>query len=339
MAVTIDDIAKEAKVSTATVSRVINKSKAVSPELEQRVLEVIERNHFKPNSFAKGLATDKSSIIGVIVADISNPVISTTIKGINSVSQKKGFTVLVCESDGDGRKEQMLLERLEEQKASGVVLAGMNVDHSRVRNMLQMDFPIVMVTQQSSDGVITLNTVIHDNVAAVMDAVSFLRINGHERIAFICGPENDYSSGVRRLEGYRKAMAEFMPEVPDSYIMYGAFTYESGRECMRRIYEENAVLPTAVLACSDLMAAGAVSAAESLGLKVPADLSIMGFDDSDLARYLTPALSTVRIPYFEEGRIAGEELFRLIESGEKANGKLTIIPHKVIRRFSVRDIS
>ena len=209
MSVTIDDIAKEAKVSTATVSRVINESKVVSPELKQRVLEVIERNHFKPNSFARGLATDKSSIIGVIVADISNPVISTTIKGINSISQQKGYTVLVCESDGDGRKEQMLLERLEEQKASGVILAGMNVDHSRVQQMLQMDFPVVMVTQQSSDGIITINTVIHDNVNAIMDAVRFLHTNGHRRIAFICGPENDYSSGIRRLEGYRKAMEEF----------------------------------------------------------------------------------------------------------------------------------
>ena len=262
MAVTIEDIAKEAGVSTATVSRVINQSKAVSPELKQRVMEAIERNRFKPNSFARGLATDKSSIIGVIVADISNPVISTTIKGINHVSQKKGYTVLVCESDGDGRKEEMLLERLEEQKASGVILAGMNVDHTRVKKMLEMDFPVVMVTQQSSDGIITINTVIHDNANAIIDAVTFLYANGHRRIAFICGPENDYSSGTKRLEGFREAVKRMELDIPESYIVYGDFTYEGGRECMQRIFEENTVLPTAVLACSDLMAAGAVSGAE-----------------------------------------------------------------------------
>ncbi|MBQ1310687.1 MAG: LacI family DNA-binding transcriptional regulator [Blautia sp.] len=338
MSVTIDDIAKEAKVSTATVSRVINGSKAVSPELTRRVLEVIERKRFKPNSFARGLATDKSSIIGVIVADISNPVISTTIKGINHVAQQKGYTVLVCESDGDGRKEQMLLERLEEQKASGVILAGMNVDHSRVEKMLDMDFPIVMVTQQSSDGCITINTVIHDNIQAIIDAVSFLYDNGHTRIGFICGPENDYSSGIRRLEGFRMAADSLGLDIPSSYIVHGDFSYESGRECMTRIFEENTRMPTAVLACSDLMAAGAVSGAASLGLSVPQDLSIMGFDDTDLARYLNPSLSTVRIPYFEEGSKAAEELFALMESGEKATGKLVFIPHKVIRRFSVRNI-
>ena len=339
MAVTIEDIAKEAQVSIATVSRVMNDSKAVSPELRERVLDAIERNHFKPNSFARGLVTDRSNIIGVIVTDISNPVISTTIKGINSVCQEKGFTVLVSESDGDGKKEQQLLERLEEQKVTGVLLAGMNVDAARVREMLKMDFPIVMVTQQSSDGQTTINTVIHDNVKAIMDAVSFLYVNGHRRIAFIGGPENDYSSGEKRLEGFRRAIEQLGLDIPESYIVHGDFTYEGGRECMRQIYEENAVLPTAVLVCSDLMAAGAVSGASGLGLRIPEDLSIMGFDDTELARYLNPALSTVRIPYFEEGKRAAEELFALIETGKKATGKLVYVTHKVIRRFSVKTLN
>lgn len=104
MSVTIEDIANEAKVSIATVSRVMNGTKTVSPELKKRVLDAIERNRFKPNTFAKGLATDKSNIIGVIVSDVSNAVISSTIKGINSICQKKGYTVMICESDGDSKK-------------------------------------------------------------------------------------------------------------------------------------------------------------------------------------------------------------------------------------------
>ncbi|MBQ4176147.1 MAG: LacI family DNA-binding transcriptional regulator [Lachnospiraceae bacterium] len=338
MAVTIADIAREANVSIATVSRVINGTKAVSPELKQRVMETVEKHHFMPNTFARGLAKDESSMIGVIVTDISNNVISTTIKGINDVCQKRGYTVMICESDGDGEKEQMLLNRLGIQKASGVLLAGMHVDAGRVQEMLKMDFPIVMVTQQSSDGRITLNTVIHNNVDAIRDAVSFLVTNGHRQIAFICGPREDYSSGQRRLLGFRRACEEFGLEIPDSYIIFGDFSFDSGQDCMKKIYEENAVLPTAVLVCSDLMAMGAVSAASNLGLSVPDDLSIMGFDDSDLARYSRPALSTVRIPYFDEGRLAAEELFRLIETGIKADGKLTYVPHKVIRRFSVKKI-
>ena len=336
MAVTIEDIAKEANVSIATVSRVINDTKMVSPELRARVMAAVERNRFKPNTFARGLATDESKTIGVIVTDISNPVISTVIKGINSVCQKRGFIVLISESNGDGSKEQMLLERLEEQKVSGVLLAGMNVDGERVGEMLKMGFPIVMVTQQSSDGKNTINTVIHDNVAAIKEGVSFLVANGHRKIAFICGPEEDYSSGKLRLEGFRQAVEQYELEIPESYIVHGDFTYEGGQVCLRKIYEENAILPTAVLVCSDLMAIGAAAGASALGMKVPDDLSIMGFDDSELARYASPALSTVRIPYYEEGIQAAEELFRLIESGKKATGNITYVPHKVIRRFSVK---
>ena len=124
MSVTIEDIANEAKVSIATVSRVMNGTKTVSPELKKRVLDAIERNRFKPNTFAKGLATDKSNIIGVIVSDVSNAVISSTIKGINSICQKKGYTVMICESDGDSKKEKMLLERMQEHRASGVTGRG-----------------------------------------------------------------------------------------------------------------------------------------------------------------------------------------------------------------------
>ena len=177
MAVTIEDIANEAKVSIATVSRVINDTKAVSPELKQRVLDAVERNRFKPNTFAKGLATDKSNIIGVIVRDVSNSVISTSIKGINRVCQKKGFTVMICESDGDRKKEKVLLERMQEQRASGVLLAGVNIDSDLVDWMLDLDFPVVLLTQQASDGKAKINTVIHDNKKAVIDAVEFLAAN------------------------------------------------------------------------------------------------------------------------------------------------------------------
>ena len=194
MSVTIEDIANEAKVSIATVSRVRTGTKTVSPELKKRVLDAIERNRFKPNTFAKGLATDKSNIIGVIVSDVSNAVISATIKGINSICQKKGYTVMICESDGDSKKEKMLLERMQEHRASGVLLAGVNIDRSQVQWMLELDYPIVLFTQEAADNKTLINTVTHDNKKIIADAVEFLMANGHKRIAYISGPQNDYSS-------------------------------------------------------------------------------------------------------------------------------------------------
>lgn len=338
MAITIEDVAKEAKVSTATVSRVINGTKAVSPELKQRVLDAIERNRFKPNSFAKGLATDKSNIIGVIVSDVSNTVISTAIKGINSVFQKKGYTVMICESNGNGKKEKMLLERMQEQRASGVLLAGVNIDSELVAWMEKRDYPVVLFTQAASDGQNRIHTVIHDNRKIVSDAVDFLAGNGHRQIAFISGPDNDYSSGILRREGFVEAIRQHGFELPDSYLVCGGFTYESGMNAMQKIYEENITLPTAVLACCDMTAVGAVACINRFGMKVPEDMSVMGIDDIELSMYVTPALSTVRIPYYEEGRMAAEKLLGLIENGKDGAEQLTLVPHKVIRRFSVKNI-
>ena len=339
MAITIEDVAKKAGVSIATVSRVINGTKAVSPKLERRVLEAIDETNFKPNKFAQGLTTNHSNIIGVIVTDISNWVVASVIKGANSVCQENNYTLLVCESGGDPDREKALLLQLSEQKAAGALFAGLDITEDITESMMRAEYPVVLVTQEAADGRHALNTVIHDNVSAIVDAVNFLHVNGHRKIALIGGPENDYSSGIQRLKGFRKAMDELGLTVPESYILHGDFSYESGYNCMKQLYEENAVIPTAVLACSDLMAIGAISCADSLHLAVPADISVMGFDDSEMAMYYRPSLSTVRIPYFDEGKQAAETLLRLIHEGEKTTGEIEYVNHKIIRRMSVRNIS
>ena len=245
---------------------------------------------------------------------------------------------MICESDGDSRKEKMLLERMKEHRASGVLLAGVNIDSSQVQWMLELDYPIVLFTQAASDNKTLINTVIHDNKKMIADAVEFLIANGHKRIAYISGPQKDYSSGFQRLNGFYEATKKFRLELPDSYIVEGGFTYESGMNAMQRIYEESLVLPTAVLACCDMTAIGAVACIRKFGMKVPEDLSVMGIDDIELAQYVTPSLSTVRIPYYEEGRKAAKELLMLIEEDKQSTEALTHVPHKIIRRFSVKNI-
>ena len=127
--------------------------------------------------------------------------------------------------DEDRKKEKMLLERMQEQRASGVLLAGVNIDSDRVKWMLGLDFPVVLLTQQASDGETKINTVIHDNKKAVIDAVEFLVANGHERIAYISGPQEDYSSGALRLQGFREAVERFGLEIPCSGFMRRAWYF------------------------------------------------------------------------------------------------------------------
>jgi LacI family transcriptional regulator len=334
MAITIEDIARDAGVSIATVSRVMNGTKSVSLELQDRVLKVIKQNNFRPNTLARGLITNQTFTIGVIISDIGNPVFGALTKGINRVCQDRNYTVIICESDGKQEKELALLQKLSEQRIDGLLFAGVNVSESLAQTMLEMDYPTVLVTQEEYGGMKHLPTVVHYNAQAIQDAVDFLASSGHSRIAFIGGPENDFSSGIKRLEGYRSALKDIGIKPLDSYVEHGSFTFESGFECMKRIYEENRDLPTAVMVCSDLMAIGAMQFARSMGVSVPEELSVMGFDDSDLAMYSTPALSTVRVSYQDEGVAAAEELFRRIDGGDR-RPTIRHIPHKVIRRSSV----
>ncbi len=335
MAVTIADIAKEAGVSISTVSRVINNTKPVSPELRERVYQIIEKNHFTPNALAQSMITKKTNIVGVVVPDISNAVFGALTKGINSACSKKGYTIMVCESGGEFERELRLLNILEERQIDGVLFAGVDVNRELVGAMEKKDYPVVLVTQAASAGNSPIDTVMHNNVQAMYDSVMFLYQNGHKKIAYLGGPEYDYSSGQKRLEGYKKALRELGITVPYSYIEQVQFTFQGGYEGMKRIYEENGVLPTAVVAGSDLIAIGAIQFLNSQGVSVPDDISVIGFDDLEYATYFRPELSTVRIPYFEEGEKAAKKLLQCM-NGSKTKASIQYVPHKIIRRGTVK---
>lgn len=338
MAVTIEDIAREAGVSIATVSRVINKTKPVSAQLRDRVYEVIERNHFKPNSLAQGLITKKTNTIGIIVPDISNAVFGKLTKGINSIFARQGYTVILCESQGRLEKEIQLLEILEEKQIEGLLFAGVDVNHTLVNEMLRRDYPVVLVTQEASEDEGVINTVIHNNVEAMYDAVRFLLDNGHKRIAYLGGPKNDYSSGKKRLKGYRRALEEVGIPVNELYIVQGEFSFESGYQGMKTLYEENSKLPTAVVTGSDVIAVGAMQYLDNMRVQIPDDISILGFDDSEFATYIKPELSTVRISYYDEGVKAANMLLKLIK-GEENLPVTEYVSHKIIRRSTTKSLS
>jgi len=191
---------------------------------------------------------------------------------------------------------------------------------------------------ESDDGK-PMPTVISDNIQAVKDAICFLHDNGHRRIAFIGGLKNDFSAGQKRYTGYCQALKDLGLEHRTSYVDFGDFSFESGYRCMRKIFEENATLPpTAVMACSDLMAIGAMNYLDKMNVKIPDFISVMGFDDIEFASYVKPELSTVRISYFDEGAVAALTLFSLMEE-EEVPANVRYIPHQIIRRQSVRNIS
>lgn len=335
MSKTIADIAREAGVSISTVSRVMNNTKPVSPELRERVFKVIDEHHFKPNALAQGLITKKTHMIGVIVPDISNAVFGALTKGINSICAAKGYTIMVCESGGCKEEEINLLNILEEKRIDGVLFAGVDIDEDLLAVMQSKDYPVVLVTQESAVEGMVMDTVTHDNVKAMYDAVTFLLDCGHRKIAYIGGPRHDYSSGKKRLWGYKKALEENEISLDDNYIVQGEFSFSAGYEGMKKIYEESLILPTAIVTGSDVIAIGALQFLQSMGIKVPEDVSIVGFDDLEFVTYFKPELTTVRIPYHEEGTKAAKELLKFIHN-DKEVARVHYVPHKIVRRGTVR---
>ena len=247
------------------------------------------------------MITKKTNTIGIIVPDISNAVFGKLTKGINSVFAQEGYTVVLCESQGELEKELKLLGILEEKQIEGLLFAGVDVNHTLVERMRKRNYPVVLVTQEASEDEEAVHTVIHNNMEAMYDAVKFLLDNGHERIAYLGGPKNDFSSGKKRVIGYKKALEEAGIEVKDSYIAQGDFSFEAGYQGMKKLYEENSKLPTAVVTGSDVIAVGAIQYLDNMRVKIPDDISIMGFDDSEFATYIKPELSTVRNSYYDEG--------------------------------------
>lgn len=337
--VTIHDIAREANVSISTVSRVINSTKEVSAELKERVFSIIEKHNFKPNNVARSLVMRKTGMIAIIIPDISNAVFSTLTKGIESICRQKNYTLIVSESGGNTKNEIKLLGAMNNRQIDGLLFAGVDVHHNLLKEIETKKFPTVLVQQEMPDSSAgeSLSTITHDNYQAIKDAIYYLYNKGHREIAFIGGLKNDFSSGQKRYLGYCDAMKELGLHCKKSFIDYGDFTFESGHRCMKNIHEKNNKLPSAVMACSDLMAIGAMNYLESVNIKVPEDISIMGFDDIDFASYVKPQLSTVRISYFEEGALAAETLFSEIEEQEVSKGT-RYAPHHIVERQSVRSI-
>lgn len=340
MAITISDIAKEAGVSISTVSRVMNNTKAVSDELKEKVYKVIEKNNYTPNVHAQSLTTKRTGIIGVVIPDISNSVFGAITKGINSICSEKGYTLMVCESGGEQEREINLLNTLEERQIDGVIFSGIDVDEKIIDVMREKDYPIVLVQQEANLEGNPFDTVTCNNIQAIYDVVKFYYEVGHRKIAYLGGPDYDYSSGRMRLAGYKKAMKELGLDIPDSYIQQVEFSFDGGYEGMKKIYEESQELPTAVVAGGDVIAIGSIQFLNNSGLAVPEDISVIGFDDLEFCTYIRPPLSTVRIPYFEEGEKAAGILFDRIQSGKESRKEkesvLYYSEHKIIRRGTVR---
>ncbi len=296
MKITINEIAKKAGVSKATVSRVLNNSKPVNEVLRTKVLKVIEETNFRPNALARGLSLNKTRIIGVIIPELANPVFSRIISGIETITRSKNYSLMITATDFDIDVEISHINLFKDKGVEGLILLTDIVNDELQMALTSFNKPIVMIGSDCCSDKIPNVTI--DNFKAAYEATQYLINLNHRSIAMIRGPLTDRYSGNLRFEGFKKALEE-NHLFTESLVKVGKYSFEHGYQAMTQLLSENK-MPTAVFCANDLMAIGALKCASDNEIKVPDQLSIIGFDDIEIAAMYTPALSTVHQPFEDE---------------------------------------
>lgn len=306
MAVTIRDVAREAGVSVATVSRVVNATGQVTPATERRVRDAVGRLEYVPHGGARSLTTRRTQLIGVVLPEMYGDFFSEIIRGVDRTARPAGYHVLVSGSHSDRAETEAVLQALH-GRVDGLILMMPGPGLGRLDRALPRRTPAILLNGAGETAHPTLRV---DNRSGARLAVDHLLDLGHRRIAHVRGPESNADAAERRL-GYREALAA-RGVAPDPRLeLPGDFQEESGYAAGERL-AELVPRPTAVFAANDAMATGCLAGLRARGLEVPEDLSLVGFDDVPNARYLTPALTTVRVPIAEVGSRATERLLRML---------------------------
>ena len=323
----IKDIAREAGVSTATVSHVINKTKYVSDETRAKVQRAIEEFNYHPNAHAQMLALGRSNMIGLLVSDISNPFFPEIIKSIEAAVFAAGYHLILLNTNYEPERAIEYVRRLLQMKVAGIILMIAEFDSSLIDEFKNKKTSVVF----HDLGVVgeKMSNIILDYAVGIDEAVRHLVSLGHSKIVHIAGSHEIYSAGVRQ-RAFVDAMKKYFPDEPELKIYEGDFRFEGGRHAAHQILSESD-LPTAIVVANDLMALGAMQEFKAAGLRIPQDISIVGFDDISFASLSEPALTTVCSPRVEIGRRAFEALLLTMEKPRQQGLEIRIPTHLVER--------
>ncbi|TDY46581.1 LacI family transcriptional regulator [Alicyclobacillus sacchari] len=325
---TIRDVAKRAGVAVSTVSRVINQSGYVGGETQRKVLSAMRELNFQPNRIARGLVSRQTSTIGLLIPDVANPFFSELSRGVEDAAIARGYSVLLCNSDWNPNRENMYINLLNGRWVDGIIVVGSRSDISVVQQVAA-ETPLVMVDRRSSDFEFAVWT---DNRQGAMLAVRHLLEVGCERIVHIAGPMDSPSAQERR-RGYEVAIQEAGME---PMFLEGDFRYASGFELVNALFQRGDVVD-GIFAGNDLMAIGALQAAANLGIRVPDNLAVVGYDNIPSTHYVSPPLTTIDQPAYDMGYSAFELLYdRLSKDSPTENQQMKFEPKLVLRESTRR---
>ncbi|MBB6550658.1 LacI family DNA-binding transcriptional regulator [Nonomuraea rubra] len=318
---TISRVAEAAGVSRATVSRVMNGSPSVNPELAARVRAAAEALDYEPSAAARRLALGRTGAVALVVPDLSNPLFQSVLRGLSQAAGRAGRQLLVAESDEDP-EEEVILALEARRNSDALVLASPRAPDERLRALGDRLAPFVLVYREVAG--LDAPSLSIDNAAGIGAVVSHLAGHGHRRLAYLAGPDGS-AGNAERLAALR-ALAQAGPGIELTVLACGSM-FEHGHAAASRVAECGV---SAVVAFNDMVASGVLTGLRELGVRVPGEVSVTGFDDIPFARYTTPPLTTVSIPQSELGRQAWERL-RGLMNGEGGGYNVRYQPRLLIR--------
>lgn len=328
---TMRDVAQQADVSVATVSHVINGTRFVDPATEERVRSAIATLGYRPNSLARSLRRGKTHTIALLVPDNMNPFFADLARAVEAASFAEGYTVILCNADLSETREATYLDVLLSKQVDGLLLIATGTDPQRLRHVLDQQLPVVILDHALGD--VSTDQVLVDNECGGYLAGQALVRLGHRRIACIGGPRESLPS-IDRLAGFRRALAEAGIGLPSEAIHYGDFRYDGGAAAIQDLLRTYPGF-TALFAANDLMAIGAMKALRQVGLRVPDDVSIIGYDNILLGAAMSPPLTTIAKPVDELVRISISLLLKRMKQRAAPPARFVLAP-MLIERESCR---
>lgn len=332
--VSIKDVAKLAGVSVSTVSRVLNNGSYVSLEKRQRIMSAVEELNFRPNYFAKTLKSGVSNIIALVVPNINNPVYAYITQGVESVARKKGYNVILCNTDDELDIEHKYVDMLKDRNVDGFIFATARSDVHHIDDLLDTNIPVVDVMRYSMG----VNAVTVDNFKMGYDATAYLAKRGHKKIYVFTGNKK-VTPFKLRMDGYQQAMEDNGLAFDKDYELSSDMEdIESLCSCAVAAIERHGV-PDAIFCVNWLRAIGVYGAAKKLGLRIPEEISVFGVDDLMFTEFLNPSLTTISQPFHEMGEKAAEILIEEIakkdHTAEMKSFMQIIMPTRIVERDSV----
>ena len=332
---TIKEIARIANVSAMTVSRAINNRHSVRGATRKKILKIANRLGYMPNRIARSLVSKKSDLISLIVADISNQFFAEISRGIEDRARENGYHVIFSSTDDDPKNLESSVRMMREMGVDGFIIAAVSLEEPIVDELLDQDIPVVLINRRIKKS--NVNYVVVDNYKGAYLAVEHLINIGYKKIGIISG-RSSVSTGKERLQGYRKGLLDHGLKFQKEYSSQGPFTKEHGKKAARKMLTlKNR--PEAIFAASDNIALGVMNAAGELGLKIPEDLAIVGFDDTNFSSNSKIRLTTVSQRKYEMGERGVQILIDLIENQESDYiNKVVLEPRLIIRESCGRNL-